>query len=162
MKIEVVRSPRRRKTITAERRGGKVVVRLPAGMTREEERTWISRMVARLTERERLDRLNARTDLARRADRLNRLYFDGRLRWRSLAYVRNQRDRFGSCTPDNGTIRISDRVAEMPAWVRDYVLVHELAHLVVPSHSPAFWAMVSRYPLAERARGFLIARGLDE
>ncbi|HWC32385.1 MAG TPA: M48 family metallopeptidase [Actinomycetota bacterium] len=162
MKVEVVRSPRRRKTITAERRGGRVVVRLPAGMTAAEERTWIDRMVTRIAERERLARLNARRDLERAADRLNRRYFDGRLRWVTIRYVSNHRDRFASCTPDDRTIRISDRIAEMPTWVRDYVVMHELAHLVVPSHSPAFWRLVDRYPLAERARGFLMARGLDE
>lgn len=162
MKVEVVRSPRRRKTITAEHREGRVVVRLPAGMTRAEERRWVHRMVARLTERERLERLNARRTLERTAQRLNRELFGGRLRWRSVRFVANQRDRYGSCTPDDGAIRISDRVAAYPSWVREYVLVHELAHLLVPSHSPRFWRLVERYPLAERARGFLLAKGLEE
>jgi predicted metal-dependent hydrolase len=161
MKIEVVRSPRRRKTVSAEQRGGRVVVRLPAGLSRAEERTWVQVMVTRLSERERLDRLNARLDLERRAEKLNERYFGGRLRWRSIRYVSNQRDRFGSCTPDRRTVRISDRVAEMPSWVRDYVLVHELAHLTATDHSPRFWRLVNRYPLAERARGFLIAKGWD-
>ncbi|HEX2030801.1 MAG TPA: M48 family metallopeptidase [Actinomycetota bacterium] len=162
MYIEVVRSPRRSKTITAERRGGRVVVRLPAGLTRAEERRWVDRMVTRLAERERLDRLNARRELEAAARRLNERYFGGRLRWRSIRYVANQRDRFGSCTPDDRTIRISNRVADMPPWVREYVVMHELTHLLVPSHSPRFWRIVRRYPLAERARGFLIARGLEE
>jgi predicted metal-dependent hydrolase len=161
MKVEVVRSPRRRKTVSAEQRGGRVVVRLPTGLSRAEERTWVQVMVTRLTERERLERLNARQDLERRALRLNDRYFGGRLRWRSVRYVSNQRDRFGSCTPDRGTVRISDRVAEMPSWVRDYVVIHELAHLAAPDHTPRFWALVNRYPLAERARGFLIAKGWD-
>jgi predicted metal-dependent hydrolase len=162
MKIEVVRSPRRRKTITAEHRGGRVVVRLPAGMTRAEERRWVHRMVSRLTERDRLERLNARRTLERTAERLNREYFGGRLRWSSVRFVANQRDRYGSCTPDDGNIRISDRVAAYPPWVREYVLVHELAHLLVPSHSPRFWELVERYPFAERARGFLFAKGMED
>jgi predicted metal-dependent hydrolase len=70
--------------------------------------------------------------------------------------------RWGSCTPATGTIRISDRLARMPGWVLDYVLVHELAHLAVPGHSPAFWRLVHRYPKAERAMGYLIAKGGDD
>ncbi|MGH2653018.1 MAG: M48 metallopeptidase family protein [Actinomycetota bacterium] len=162
MIVEVVRSPRRRKTITAERRDGRVVVRLPAGLSVAEERTWVDRMVTRLTERERLDRLNARRELERAADRINERYFGGRLRWRQIRYVANQRDRFGSCTPEDRTVRISNRVASMPPWVRDYVVMHELTHLVVPAHSPRFWRIVRRYPLAERARGFLIAKGWED
>jgi predicted metal-dependent hydrolase len=162
MKVEVVRSPRRRKTITAERREGRVVVRLPAGLTRAEERTWVHTMVNRLEEREQAERLNARRNLERAAGRLNRDYFDGRLRWRSIRYVTNQRDRYGSCTPEDGTIRISHRVAEFPTWVREYVLLHEMAHLAIPAHSPRFWRLVDRYPMAERARGFLIAKGWED
>jgi predicted metal-dependent hydrolase len=162
MKVEIVRSRRRRKTVTAERRADRVVVRLPAGLTRSEERSWVHRMVSRLEERDRLDRLNARRDLERSADRLNRRYFGGRVRLSSIRYVGNQRDRFGSCTPADGSIRISRRVAEMPHWVRDYVVMHELTHLVVADHSPRFWRIVGKYPLAERARGFLIALGLEE
>ncbi|MGH2676314.1 MAG: hypothetical protein ACRDH1_12985, partial [Actinomycetota bacterium] len=79
MKVEVVRSPRRRKTITAEHREGRVVVRLPAGLSRAEERRWVDRMVTRLTERERAERLNARRNLRGTAERLNEEYFDGRL-----------------------------------------------------------------------------------
>jgi predicted metal-dependent hydrolase len=124
MKVEVVRSPRRRKTITAERRDGRVVVRLPAGLTRAEEQGWVDRMCARLTDRDRVERLNARRNLQRAADRLNREHFGGRLRWHSVRYVSNQQDRYGSCTPEDGTIRISHRVAEFPPWVRDYVLLH--------------------------------------
>ena len=162
MKIEIVRSPRRRKTITAERRGTKVVVQLPAGLTKAEERTWVDKMVFRLTERERLERLNAKENIERRAHELNERYFNGRLRWRSIRWVGNQRDRYGSCTPSDRTIRIASRVAEMPRWVRDYVLMHEMVHLRVPEHSPHFWKMVRRYPLTERARGYLIAKGLEE
>jgi len=63
---------------------------------------------------------------------------------------------------DRGAVRVSRRLADFPPWVLDYVLVHELAHLAEADHSPAFWALVARYPLAERARGFLMAKGLEE
>src|ERR687892_747299 len=99
MKIEVVRSPRRRKTITAEHREGRVVVRLPAGLSRTEERQWVHRMVTRLTERERAERLSARRGLQATAHRLNREHFRGRLRWSSIRFVSNQRDRYGSFAP---------------------------------------------------------------
>jgi predicted metal-dependent hydrolase len=70
-------------------------------------------------------------------------------------------ERWGSCSPATGAIRISDRLAAYPSWVRDYVIVHELGHLTHASHSDAFWRLVNRYPLAERARGYLIAKAGD-
>ena len=99
--------------------------------------------------------------LARRAAELNRQYFGGKLRWREIRYVANQQQRYGSCTPATGTIRISHRLAAMPAWVRDYVIVHELAHLLEANHGPRFWKLVNRYPKVERARGYLICLGLE-
>jgi predicted metal-dependent hydrolase len=43
----------------------------------------------------------------------------------------------------------------MPAWVIDYVLLHELAHLIEQGHGPRFWDLLGAYPRTERARGFL-------
>jgi predicted metal-dependent hydrolase len=43
----------------------------------------------------------------------------------------------------------------MPEYVVDYVLLHELAHLLVPGHGPKFWAELADYDKLERARGFL-------
>ena len=100
--------------------------------------------------------------LQTRTQELNRQYFNGRLHWRSIRYVTNQQKRFGSCTPATGTIRISHRLAAMPAWVRDYVIIHELAHLEQANHGPRFWALVNRYPETERARGYLMAVGLEQ
>jgi hypothetical protein len=119
-------------------------------------------MRRRFEDRRRRDSLNSDGGLQRRAQELNRKYFGGALSWRSITYVTNQRERYGSCTVDDGTIRLSDVLAGMPAWVRDYVIVHELAHLLVADHSRAFWKLVRRYPQTERAIGFLIAKGLEE
>jgi predicted metal-dependent hydrolase len=159
--VRVVRSPRRRKTVTAYRQGETVVVLLPARMTRREEDHWVATMLDRLERRARRT-VPGDDELARRARLLARRYLEGSVEPRSVRWVGNMRSRYGSCTPQDGTIRLSDRLAAWPPWVRDYVLVHELAHLAVPDHSPAFWRLIDRYPLAERARGFLIAKGMED
>ena len=99
--------------------------------------------------------------LQARAIALSRRYLGGKLIPESVEYVTNQDRIHGSCSVRSGCIRLSHRLAKMPAWVRDYVLVHELAHLKVPNHSAAFWQLVNRFPLAERARGYLMAAGLE-
>ena len=66
--------------------------------------------------------------------------------------------RWASCSPGSGEIRISETLQEVPAYVLNYVLVHELAHLMVPGgHPPEFWDVVRRYPRTERAVGYLEA-----
>jgi predicted metal-dependent hydrolase len=159
--IEIIRSARRRKTVSAELKNGVLVVRAPAAMSDEELAPIIQNLQKRLQKRL---RPIAQTDdeLEKAARRLNRQYFSGKLRWQSICYVKNQNKRFGSCTPSHGTIRISDRLATMPKWVRDYVVMHELAHLQEANHGPRFWKLVNRYPLTERARGYLMAVGLEE
>lgn len=155
--VEVRRSPRRHRTVSAYRDGGRVVVLIPAQFTRAEEREWVDKMLVRLAAR---DGRARRTDaeLTVRAIRLARRYYDDHpetAQPASVRWVANQNGRWGSCTPADRTIRISDRVGEMPEWVSDYVLLHELAHLVVCGHNADFWALVNRYPKAERARGYL-------
>lgn len=139
-----------------------MVLYLPTGLTAEEEQRWVERMREKLERSRTRQALNTDDALARRAEELNRQYFDGQLTIESIRFVTNQNHRFGSCTPSTGTIRLSHRLAEMPAWVLDYVIVHELAHLLQPNHSSRFWRLVNRYKLAERARGFLLAKGMAE
>lgn len=155
MEVEVVRSPRRRKTVQARQVGGVLRVSIPATMSRDEEDRHVAEMVRRMQRRAE----SAEVDLGSRAAALASSY--GFPRPTSIRWVDNQEWRWGSCTPSDGTIRISTRLAREPAWVLDYVIVHELAHLVVHGHGPAFWALVGRYPRTERARGFLMARGLE-
>lgn len=95
------------------------------------------------------------------ARRLNAKYFANRLKINSIEYVTDQNSKFGCCNYKQGNIRISHRIGLMPNWVRDYVIIHEMAHLLEPNHSRAFWDIVSRYRLAERARGFLMAAGME-
>lgn len=159
-RVEVRRSSRRRKTISAEIIGESLVISIPERMSRAEEQQWVEKMTVRMTERKRRDRLNSQGDLERHARQLADRYLNG-VRFTDIAWVSNQNSRWGSCSPDDGTIRLSIALADQPAWVRDYVIVHELAHLIVPDHSQAFWDLVQRYPLTERARGYLIAKGME-
>ncbi|WP_203903579.1 M48 metallopeptidase family protein [Virgisporangium aliadipatigenens] len=155
--VEVRRSQRRRRTVSAYRDGERVVVLIPDQFSRAEEREWVDRMLERLSARDQRAR-RSDAELEARAARLAAAYFSDhatRVRPRSVRWVTNQNGRWGSCTPADRTIRLSHRVQDMPDWVLDYVLLHELAHLVVPSHNSDFWALVARYPRSERARGFL-------
>jgi len=69
--------------------------------------------------------------------------------------IRNQLWRWGSCSP-SGHICLNWRLVQMPAAVRDYVLIHELMHLKRMDHSPKFWKLVSEAcPEYEAARRYL-------
>ena len=162
MDVRIIRSERRQRTISARMEAGVLVVRLPVGLTAEQEQEWVERMRQRVLGKQRTHELNADGALRQRASELNNTYFGGALRIVDIRYVSNQDSRWGSCTTNQGTIRLSDRLATVPAWVRDYVIIHELAHLVRPDHSPAFWKLVQRYKLTERARGYLMALGLEQ
>ncbi len=161
MEIEVIRSARRRKTISARMEGDTMVVRAPANIPESELQKAIDKLKSRIERRQEKQSLSD-DDLEQRARMLNRHHFGGQLRWRSIRWVSNQNKRFGSCTPSQGTIRISHRVGALPQWVQDYVIMHELAHLREANHGPRFWKLVNRYPLTERARGYLMALGLEE
>lgn len=152
--VEVRRSRRRRRTVAAYREEDKVVVLVPARLTRAEERECVATMLARLERSEQRRRPNDEA-LERRAIELSGRYLDGRATPLTIRWVENQNSRWGSCTPSDRSIRLSTRLQGMPTWVIDYVLVHELAHLIEIGHTTAFWTMVDRFPKAERAKGFL-------
>jgi len=153
--VEVRRSRRRRRTVSAYRDGDRIVVLIPATMSKRDEATWVADMVARIQRQERR-RMRSDDDLVARAATLNDLSFGGLAVPASVRWVSNQNARWGSCTPGDRTIRLSHRLQKVPGWVVDYVLVHELAHLLEPGHDANFWGWVDRYPQAERAKGYLL------
>jgi hypothetical protein len=124
-------------------------------MPRAERERWAETMRGRLERRmERTRPSDGR--LAERARSLNERYFGGRLRWTSIAFA-EMAHLWGSCTFTMGAIRIAARASTLPEWVIDYLVVHELAHLEHSDHGPAFHELENRYPLTERARGYLMA-----
>lgn len=151
--VEVRRSTRRRKTVSAYRRDGKVVVLIPASFTRAQEERYVADMLQRLERQG--SRRRGEEELEHWASRLSDRYLGGRARPASVRWVSNMTSRWGSCTTTTGEIRLSDRLAGYPEYVVEYVLLHELAHLLQPGHDAAFWELVDAHPRAERAKGFL-------
>jgi predicted metal-dependent hydrolase len=156
--IEIQRSKQRRKTCTAFRRDGKIIVQVPARMSAREVNSTVLELVARLDKREQF--IEEPDLLLKRANELVNKYLDEDfianhpvpvvIRW-----VRNQNSRWGSCTPVNGTIRLSHRLQKMPQYVQDAVLFHELIHLRVLKHNAQFYALLNRFPDMQRASAFL-------
>jgi predicted metal-dependent hydrolase len=155
-RVEVVRSARRKRTSSARLVGDTLQIRLPSWMSAKEEAHWVAEWTRRFERKTTTDRI----DLAERTAMLARRY--DLPRPRSITWADGMRTRWGSSTPAHGTVRLSSALARFPDWVLDYVIVHELAHLEEPSHSPAFWRLVGRYPRAERARGYLLAKSGEE
>ncbi len=154
-RVEVTRSKRRRRSVGAQLVGDTLRIAIPAWMTRAEEQHWIEEMSRRFLRKQSTERI----DLTRRATTLARRHHLPRPD--SIRWVDDMTTRWASCTPAQRTIRVSSRLASYPDWVVDYVIVHELAHLRVPGHGPDFWELVQRYPKAERAIGYLIAKSGD-
>jgi len=153
--VRIVASRRRRRTVAARLRSGVLELLVPDWMPHAERERWAEEM------RRRIERRMVRTrpsdeKLAARARVLNDRHFGGRLRWTSIAYT-ELTHLWGSCTFTTGAIRIAARAASLPDWVIDYLVVHELSHLEHSDHGPAFHEMENRYPLTERARGYLMA-----
>lgn len=146
--------------MTVFREGGRLVAVIPAQMTRRQEQDLLPGLVAKFLQREAKRSVPDHPDeLADRAQDLFARYLAGRVEAElppvTVTWVGNQQKRWGSCTPSAGTIRLSDRLQGMPAWVGDYVLLHELVHLFEARHSPRFWELLGAYPHHERALGYL-------
>lgn len=158
-RVEVRRSARRTRTVSAYRERDAIVVLIPQRMSKTDETAFVAKMVAKVLAREARVAAPQESDLAIRAAELAKLHLLPVLGYRpepaSVSWVTNQNQRWGSCTPSTKMIRLSHRLRPMPGWVLDYVLVHELMHLVEPNHSRRFWAMVDRYPHAVHAKGYL-------
>lgn len=153
MEFQIVRSAKRKKTISATLQNGVLVLRVPRGLSKREELEWVDKMRHRLSSRKG-SRLLDDGVLGQRAKKLARQFFQRDLEFR-IGWSDQQKSRWGSCSPLSGEIRISRELQAFPPFVLDYVIVHELAHLIVPDHSPEFWSWVNRFPSTERARGFL-------
>lgn len=152
--IIVIRSTRRKKNISAYRQGGRIVVSIPARMSKADERAMIPEMVAKIRAQEAAATMSEE-GLATRVDQLlTELAPEIVLRPSTITW-RAMRERWGSCTSTDRTIRISDRLKGAPEYVLDYVLFHETIHLQFFDHGPEFKGLLARFPLEAQAEAYL-------
>ena len=156
-RVMVRRSARRRRTVSISRRDGDLVIAIPATFSARQERDWVTKMVDQLVRKEARTTTTRRGDeaLARMAREVSEAYLGGRAHPSSVTWSTRQNHRWGSCTPADGTIRLSHQLQDMPDYVVRSVMMHELVHLLVPGHGKEFQALMALYPQAQKAQGFL-------
>ena len=159
MEIKIVRSRRRWRTVGARMVKDMLLIQAPAVLSQERLEKIVESFKLKFERKRIKTELDRKQDLVKIAARLNEKYFNNQLKINTIEYVTDQSRKFGCCRYGAANIRISHRIGLMPDWVRDYIVMHELAHLIEPNHSRAFWDIVYRYRLAERARGYLMAAG---
>jgi predicted metal-dependent hydrolase len=153
LELRVVR--KRVKNINARLRGQTLFVSAPHRIPEGELDETILQLARRLVRRSRADAVNsdggAETIARKMAAR-----FDDPPVVAEVRFVTNQRSRWGSYSARTGIVRLNAALRQMPPWVLEAVVAHELAHTFHLDHSPAFWKLVrSVCPKTDRARAFL-------
>ena len=152
--IVVLRSKRRKKSISAYRQGGRIIISIPARMSKADERSVIPEMIAKIRAQE-ADESPSETMLMQRCVQLLERYAPEITICPKSINWRQMRERWGSCTSVDATIRISDRLKGAPDYALDYVLFHEAIHLHYFDHGPEFKALLARFPEESRAEAYL-------
>ena len=152
--IVVIRSKRRTKNVSAYRAGGRIIVSIPARMSKADERAMVPEMVAKIRAQEAAVTMSETALAERIGQLLQELTPEITIRPADVAW-RAMRERWGSCTSVDRTIRISDRLKGAPDFALDFVLFHEAIHLEYSDHGPEFKAFLARFPKAELANAYL-------
>jgi predicted metal-dependent hydrolase len=152
--IIVIRSTRRKKNVSAYRQGGRIVVSIPARMSKADERAMVPEMVAKIRAQEAAATMSEESLANRISELLSELAPEITVRPSSVNW-RGMRERWGSCTGIDGSIRISDRLKGAPQYALDYVLFHEGIHLQFFDHGSEFKALLARFPEEELAEAYL-------
>ncbi len=152
--FRVIRSTRRKRSLSAFRQNGVIEIHIPDRLSRRQEFDVIPEMIDLVLKRE--NRLRkSDTALLELSDLiLADLLPEFSERPLSVTW-RVMRERWGSCTTVDKTIRISERLNSAPDYVIRYVLFHELIHLRIAGHGDDFYEFLGRYPEKERVEAFL-------
>ena len=160
MEVKIIRSLRRKRCVGARLVNNLLLINAPLTLSQERLDKIIEDFKSKFTRRMIKAELDKDKNLMDLASALNKQYFENKLKIKLLEYSTNQNSRFGCCNYRTAEIRISHKVGLMPKWVLRNVLLHEMAHLIQPNHGRAFWEIVGRYRLMERARGYLMAASI--
>ena len=140
--------------MSAYRQNGIIEIHIPDRMSRKDEFAAIPEMIEIVLRREAKNRSSDQLLETMAADLLRRFLPDFHERPSSITW-RNMRERWGSCTTGDGTIRISLRLNGAPEYVIACVVFHELIHLRIPGHGTDFQEFLDRYTDKDRAEAFL-------
>ena len=152
--IVVIRSNRRKKNVSAYRQGGRIVVSIPARMSKADERAMVPEMVAKIRAQEAEATMSEESLQIRAGQLLTEFAPEIVIRPASVNW-RAMRERWGSCTSLDRSIRMSDRLKGAPEYVLDYVLFHEAIHLEHFDHGEQFKQLLARFPLEAQAEAYL-------
>jgi predicted metal-dependent hydrolase len=145
---------------------GTILLRVPYRLPKHVIGQHLDQIATQLQKQEKLAERRTDAGLQGRAEYINKKHFGGKIEWCAIRWVGNMNHRLGSCTTGgltDGQIRISEKIRNWPQWVIDYVIAHELVHRLYANHSSEFWdTLITGYPLAEKARGFIEGAGFSE
>lgn len=168
LELYYIRHRKARRYVLRVDSDGRVRVTIPRGGSRREADEFAQRQIAWIRQQQARRTPPTHTaDDVRRLRQLARHVLPPRLMELAAHHqltvtrvsIRNQRSRWGSCGRD-GHVCLNWRLVQMPDWVRDYVLIHELMHLRRMDHSPQYWALVAAAcPEYQAARQWLRANG---
>jgi predicted metal-dependent hydrolase len=157
--VEVRRSNKRKRTVSASREGNKTVLNVPHRMSIAEIEQIARDLITRMNQNDPRAYFSDE-ELFKRAHELSATYLFSQADPKSVAWSNKLTSTWGICTPLERTIKITSRLQGMPQYVLDYVLLHELVHLVINDHGKDFDAFMKTFEKKERAEGYLDA--LDE
>jgi len=139
MEIKIIRSEKRKRGVSGRMLGETMIVHAPSDMPEDKLQKIIENFKKRFEKRKLRKELNREVDLMALCRRFNQEYYNNQIEVNSIGYSTDQITKWGVCNHKNKTILISHRLSEFPNWVRDYVIVHEMVHILHPDHSKRFW-----------------------
>lgn len=157
--IVVVRSKKRKRSISAFRQGGKIIISIPARLTKAEEREVVPEMIAKIRAKEVAP---VESELLELADKVLTQYAPEVLARPVSITWRDMNERWGSCTSVDRTIRLATKLQRAPQYVLEFVLYHEAIHLHFADHGPEFQSLLHRHPRHLEAEAFLAGYELAE